>query len=108
MLGEGQQEGTRAVGKLGGDAWRLGEAGGPQAARQGGQQRRCCAAEGEAEEEEGGAGADVKFQKFQGPRCKTRFSHYFISQMRKWSKKNCRTFHNIQLLFRVEIQKLKG
>jgi hypothetical protein len=87
-LGEGQQEGARAVGKLGGDAWRLGEAGGPQAAGHGGQRRHCCAAEGEAEEEEGGGapGADVQFQKLQGPRCKIGFSHYFISQMRKWSK----------------------
>jgi hypothetical protein len=43
MLEEGQQEGARAVGKLGGDAWRLGEVGGPQAARHSGQRRRCCA-----------------------------------------------------------------
>jgi hypothetical protein len=57
MPGEGQQERARAVGKLGGDAWRLGEAGGPRAAWHGGQQRRCCAAEGEAEEEERGRGA---------------------------------------------------
>jgi hypothetical protein len=43
---------------------------------------------GGAEEEErgGGApGAEVKLQKLQGPRCKTIFSHCFISQMRKWS-----------------------
>jgi hypothetical protein len=51
--------------------------------------RRPGAALLEAEEEEGGRGApgaDVKFQKFQGPQCKTRFSQCFISQMRKWSK----------------------
>jgi hypothetical protein len=43
---------------------------------------------GGAEEEEGGGaqGADVKLQKFQGPQCETRFSHCFISQIRKWSK----------------------
>jgi hypothetical protein len=34
----------------------------------------------------GAPGAAVQFQKFQGPRCKTRFSHCFMSQMRKWSK----------------------
>jgi hypothetical protein len=74
-LGEGQQEGARAVGKLGDDAWRLGEAGGSRAAWHGGQRRRCYAAEGEAEEEESGGapGAYVQFQKFQSPRCKTRF-----------------------------------
>jgi hypothetical protein len=44
------------------------------------------AAEETEEEERGGVGADVQFQKLQGPRCKTRFSHCFISQMRKWSK----------------------
>jgi hypothetical protein len=36
---------------------------------------------GGAEEEEGGGGApeaDLLFQKFQGPRCKVKFSHYFI------------------------------
>jgi hypothetical protein len=68
-LREDQQEGATAVGKLGGNAWRLGEAGGPRAARHGGQQWRCCTAEGEAEEEErrGGApGADVKFSKIPG------------------------------------------
>jgi hypothetical protein len=36
---EGQQEGGEAVGELGGDAWRSGEAGGPRAARHGGQRR---------------------------------------------------------------------
>jgi hypothetical protein len=36
MLGEGQPEGVKAVGELGGDAWRPGEAGGPRAARHGG------------------------------------------------------------------------
>jgi hypothetical protein len=86
-LGEGQQEGARAVGKLGGDAWRLGEVGGPRAVRHGGQWQRCCAAEGEAEEEEGGhQGLMCTFQKFHDLRCKTRFSHCFISQMRNWSK----------------------
>jgi hypothetical protein len=67
-LGEGQHEGARAVGKLGGDAWRLGEARGPRAARRSGQQRRCCVAEGEAEEEErGGAPGDaVQFSKIPG------------------------------------------
>jgi hypothetical protein len=59
---------VKAVGELGGDAWRPGEAGGPQAAWHGGQQRRCCAAEGEQRKKKGGApGADVKFQKLQGP-----------------------------------------
>jgi hypothetical protein len=35
-LGEGQQEGVKAVGELGGEAWRPGEAGGPRVARHGG------------------------------------------------------------------------
>jgi hypothetical protein len=34
----------------------------------------------------GALGAAVQFQKFQGPQCKIRFSHCFMSQMRKWSK----------------------
>jgi hypothetical protein len=53
-LREGQQEGARAVGKLGGDSWRLGEARGSRAARHSGQRQRCCAAEREAEEKERG------------------------------------------------------
>jgi hypothetical protein len=59
-LGEGQQEGARAVWKLGGDAWRLGEAGGPRATRHGGQWQRCYVEEGEAEEEEKGAGVGAR------------------------------------------------
>jgi hypothetical protein len=46
-----------------------------------------CAAEGEQRKKEGGGvrqGLRCKLQKFQGPRCKTRFSHCFIYQMRKW------------------------
>jgi hypothetical protein len=69
-LGEGQQEGARAVGKLEGNVWRLGEVGGPRAARHSSQWRRCCAAEGEAEEEERGGGRQglmCNFKKIQGP-----------------------------------------
>jgi hypothetical protein len=59
---------VKAVGELGGDAWRTGEAEGPQAAQHGGQRRHYCAAEGEQRKKKGGAlGADVKFQKLQGP-----------------------------------------
>jgi hypothetical protein len=57
VLGESLQEGVEAVGELGGDAWRPGEAGGPRAARHGDQRRRCCAAEGEQRKKKGGGGA---------------------------------------------------
>jgi hypothetical protein len=60
MLGEGQQEGARAVGKLGGDPWGLPKAGG-------GTGRAAMAVSGYgllrgrggAQEEEGGPGAEV-------------------------------------------------
>jgi hypothetical protein len=62
-----------------------------QAVASGGVARRPAVAllrgRGGAEEEGGGVpGADLQFQKVQGPWCKVKFSHYFIPQMRKWSK----------------------
>jgi hypothetical protein len=76
MLGEGQQEGVKTVGELGGDAWRPGEVGGAL----GGAARRPAAAllrgRGRAEEEEKGGrqGLRCKLQKLQGPHCNTKFS----------------------------------
>jgi hypothetical protein len=74
-LGENQQEGVKAVGELEGDAWRLGEVGGPRAAWHGGQRRRGCAAEGEQRKKtkRGGQGLRCKLQKLQGPHCNIKF-----------------------------------
>jgi hypothetical protein len=63
------------MGELGGDAWRLGEAGGPL----GGTARWPAAAllrgRGRTEEEEGGApGLSCELQKLQGPHYNTKFS----------------------------------
>jgi hypothetical protein len=65
VLGESQQEGGEAVGELGDDARRPGEAeGGPRAAWHGGQRQRCCTAEGEQRKKKGGAarGGAVNFK----------------------------------------------
>jgi hypothetical protein len=74
VLGESQQEGVEAAGERGGDAWRLGEAGG-------GLERRGTAASGGAaarqrrqRKNKGGAlGADLQFQKLQGPHYNAKF-----------------------------------
>jgi hypothetical protein len=74
VLGESQQRGAKAASELGGNAWRLGKAGGDlgwrgttacggTVARQRRGQRR----------KKGGQGLICSFQKFQGPYCKPKF-----------------------------------
>jgi hypothetical protein len=89
--GRRQQGSAEAVAVLPGDTWsgagaraslerRGTSASGGAAARQRGSRVR-------RRGEEGRQGLMCELQKFQGPRCKTRFSHCSISQMRKWSNK---------------------
>jgi hypothetical protein len=56
----------------------------------------------------GALGADVKFQKFQVLDVKQDFLTVLYPKLENGQNKNCRTFQNLQLLFRVQIQKLKG
>jgi hypothetical protein len=78
--GEGQTRGARAAAGLGG---RVGAARGRRWNRQscsGGERWRPATAEvsrGRRRRGGGAPGADVQFQKFQGPRCQKRFSHCF-------------------------------
>jgi hypothetical protein len=62
----------------------------------------------EEEEEQGAPGAVVRFQKFEGPYCKPKFPAVLKLQCRNGQNKSCRTFQTLQLLFRVQLQKLKG
>jgi hypothetical protein len=65
---------------------------------------------GRTEEEERGGrqGLSCELQKLQGSHCNTKFSTILKLKLENDQNKSCRTFQTLQLLFRVEIQKLKG
>jgi hypothetical protein len=103
--------GAKAVGEFGGDVWSGAGAGdshgrrgmtacGGAAAvqRRGGRGRRTGVA----------LGADLQFQKFQGPHCKPRFPTILRLKRENGQNESCRTFQTLQLLFSVPNQKLKG
>jgi hypothetical protein len=74
-LGEGQQEGGEAVGELGGDAWRPGEAGGTRAARHSASGGTAAQQRGSRGRRKGGGrrGLSCELQKLHGPHCNTKF-----------------------------------
>jgi hypothetical protein len=63
---------------------------------------------GAEEEEKGGQGLSFELQKLQGPHYNTKFPTILKLKWENGQNKSCRTFQTLQLLFRVQIQKLKG
>jgi hypothetical protein len=70
----------------------------------------CCAAKGELRKKKGGGarGWGVNLKNSRDLDAKPDFLTVLYPKWENGQNKNCRTFQNLQLLFRVQIQKLKG